>query len=128
RGRGGGREGPREDGDARRLRAHRAQPPQLGPRAARAPRRRRPAARRPALKSAARPAAPRYLGARVKRLEDPRLLAGQGRFLDDIGLPGLVHAGFARRFFAHARLRAVDLARRAPGVLAALTGPDLARL
>ncbi len=73
------------------------------------------------------PAAPRYLGAHVKRLEDPCLLAGGGRFLDDLTRPGLLHAAFARSPFAHALLRRVDLepARAVPGVVLALAGRDL---
>jgi len=71
---------------------------------------------------------PRYLGAHVKRLEDPRLLAGQGRFLDDLTLPGLLHAAFARSPHAHAIVRSVDAeaARRLPGVALVLSGRDLA--
>src|SRR5262245_44972109 len=74
-----------------------------------------------------RSTAPRLLGARVKRLEDSRLLAGGGRFLDDLTLPGLVHAAFVRSAFAHAELHGVDAtaARREPGVLDVLTGRDL---
>ncbi|MGH7416745.1 MAG: hypothetical protein ACREKB_03095, partial [Candidatus Rokuibacteriota bacterium] len=70
---------------------------------------------------------PRYLGAHVKRLEDPRLLAGRGRFLDDITLPGVLHAAFVRSEYAHAVLRRVDggPARALPGVEAVLTGRDL---
>jgi carbon-monoxide dehydrogenase large subunit len=73
------------------------------------------------------PAPPRYLGAHVKRLEDPRLLTGGGRFLDDLTLPGLLHAAFLRSPFAHALVRAVDVeaARAAAGVVVALTGRDL---
>ncbi|HEX6079983.1 MAG TPA: xanthine dehydrogenase family protein molybdopterin-binding subunit [Methylomirabilota bacterium] len=73
------------------------------------------------------PAPPRYLGAHVKRLEDPRLLTGGGRFLDDLTLPGLLHAAFARSPFAHALVRGVDVAaaRAVPGVALALTGRDL---
>ncbi|HKX02830.1 MAG TPA: hypothetical protein VJX71_10030, partial [Methylomirabilota bacterium] len=56
------------------------------------------------------PPPPRYLGAHVKRREDPRLLAGRGSFLDDIALPGLLHAAFVRSAHAHAIVRAVDLA------------------
>jgi aerobic carbon-monoxide dehydrogenase large subunit len=72
--------------------------------------------------------APRLVGARVKRVEDPRLLAGGGRFLDDIVLPGLAHAAFVRSTAAHAALTAVDTAaaQREPGVAAVLTGADLA--
>ena len=68
------------------------------------------------------------VGARVKRLEDPRLLTGRGAFLDDVVLPDLAHAAFARSAFAHARLHGVDAeaARRVPGVIDALTGRDVA--
>jgi carbon-monoxide dehydrogenase large subunit len=74
------------------------------------------------------PPPPRYLGAHVKRLEDPRLLAGHGRFLDDLTLPGLLHAAFTRSPHAHAIVRSVDAeaARRVPGVTLVLTGRDLA--
>jgi carbon-monoxide dehydrogenase large subunit len=67
------------------------------------------------------------LGAHVRRLEDPRLLAGQGRFLDDLTLPGLLHAAFVRSEHAHAVLRGVDAgpARALAGVEAVLTGRDL---
>jgi len=60
-------------------------------------------------------------------VEDPRLLAGRGRFLDDIALPGLLHAAFVRSEHAHARLCGVDTAgaRTVPGVELALTGRDL---
>lgn len=71
--------------------------------------------------------AARYVGARVARLEDPRLLTGRGRYLDDIVLPGMVHAAFARSPHAHARLTRVDVtrARAYPGVLGAWSGEDL---
>ncbi len=78
---------------------------------------------------AARPGiATRVVAARVKRLEDPRLLTGRGRYLDDIRLPGLLHAAFVRSSHAHARLRGVDAsaALAVPGVVAVLAGPDLA--
>jgi carbon-monoxide dehydrogenase large subunit len=63
----------------------------------------------------------------VKRLEDPRLLTGQGRYLDDIRLPGLLHAAFVRSTHAHARLSGVDPSAglAAPGVVLVLTGRDL---
>jgi aerobic carbon-monoxide dehydrogenase large subunit len=71
--------------------------------------------------------APRLTGQRVKRVEDPRLLAGRGAYLDDLRLPGLLHAAFVRSAYAHARVRRVDTerARRAPGVAVALSGRDL---
>jgi len=71
--------------------------------------------------------ATRALGARVKRLEDPRLLTGQGRYLDDIHLPGLLHAAFVRSPHAHARLSSVDVSAvlEVPEVVAVLAGRDL---
>jgi carbon-monoxide dehydrogenase large subunit len=70
----------------------------------------------------------RLIGAHVKRVEDPRLLTGGGRYLDDIQLPGLLHAAFVRSPHAHARLVSVDTsgALGAPGAVAALAGLDLA--
>lgn len=72
--------------------------------------------------------ATRLLGARVKRLEDPSLVTGAGAYLDDIRLPGLVHAAFARSPHAHAHLANVETeeALRVPGVLAVVTARDLA--
>lgn len=70
----------------------------------------------------------RWIGASVPRREDPRLLAGRGRFVDDIHLSGMLHAGFVRATVAHARLTAVDLSavREVPGVVAAYDAADLA--
>src|SRR5262249_27779943 len=64
------------------------------------------------------------------RGDDPRLLTGRGRYVDDIMLPRMVHVAFARSAHAHARLARVDVgaARQAPGVVAVLTGDDAARL
>ena len=71
--------------------------------------------------------ATRVLGARVKRLEDPTFLTGQARYLDDIRLPGLLHAAFVRSSMPHARLRSVDVdaARAVDGVVAVFTAADL---
>jgi carbon-monoxide dehydrogenase large subunit/6-hydroxypseudooxynicotine dehydrogenase subunit gamma len=74
------------------------------------------------------PSPVRFVGARIKRLEDPRLLAGGGRYVDDLAPPGAVHAVVVRSPHAHAHVRRVD-ARQAlaePGVLACLTAGDLA--
>ncbi len=70
------------------------------------------------------------IGARVKRGDDPRLLTGRGRYVDDVALPRMVHAAFVRSAHAHARLVRVglDRARRAPGVVGVLTGETVARL
>ena len=64
----------------------------------------------------------------VLRREDPRLLRGEGRFIDDRTPPGALHAAVLRAPFAHARVRAIDTgaARAAPGVRAVWTGADLA--
>ena len=72
-------------------------------------------------------AAERYTGASIKRSEDPRILTGAGRYVDDIKLPGMLHAAFVRSPLAHARVRSVDAsaAREVPGVVAVLTGADL---
>ncbi len=69
------------------------------------------------------------IGQRVPRKEDRRLLTGHGRYLDDIDLPGALHACFVRSPYAHARIRAIDVsdAVRMPGVVAVVTGADLAR-
>ncbi len=68
----------------------------------------------------------RWMGTALKRKEDPRLLTGQGRFLDDIKLPGMLHAAFVRSPHAHARVLRVDAsaARALPGVYAVLTGAE----
>ena len=68
-----------------------------------------------------------WVGASVPRKEDPRLLAGRGRFVDDISLPGMLHAQFVRASVAHARITGIDLSqvRTVPGVVAAFTAEDL---
>ena len=71
----------------------------------------------------------KYFGAAVRRREDPRFLRGEGRFVDDVVLPGLLHAAYLRSPHAHARLRSTDTARARsmPGVAAVFTHADLAR-
>ena len=69
----------------------------------------------------------KHFGARVKRLEDPALLSGRGRFVDDLKLPGLLHACFVRAPHAHAMVRSIDIraAMTMPGVHAVLAADDL---
>jgi len=69
----------------------------------------------------------RYTGARIKRVEDPRLLRGQGRYVGDIGLSRMLHVAFLRSPHAHAVIRGIDTvaASRAPGVVAVITADDL---
>ena len=50
----------------------------------------------------------KHFGARVTRLEDPELLTGRGHFVDDVKLPGVLHAAFVRSPHAHARIRTID--------------------
>jgi carbon-monoxide dehydrogenase large subunit len=68
-----------------------------------------------------------YLGSRVVRNEDARLLTGRALFVDDVQLPGMLHVAFRRSDRAHGRLRAVDVtaARSMPGVVAVYTAADL---
>src|SRR6476646_6459361 len=67
------------------------------------------------------------IGARVLRTEDARLLTGNGEFVDDIRLPGMLHAAFVRASFAHARVRGVDAsaALRLAGVHAVFTAANM---
>ena len=69
------------------------------------------------------------IGARVLRTEDARLLKGQGEFVDDILLPGMLHAAFVRSSLAHARIRGIDKAPALvlPGVHAVFTAADMPR-
>jgi aerobic carbon-monoxide dehydrogenase large subunit len=71
--------------------------------------------------------AERYTGASIKRSEDPRILTGAGRYVDDVKLPGMLHAAFVRSPLAHARVLSVDAsaARALPGVVAVFTGAEL---
>ena len=64
-----------------------------------------------------------FVGSHVKRVEDPRLLRGESRYVDDLGLPGMLHLVFVRSAYAHARLAEVDVdaARAGAGVAAVLT-------
>lgn len=73
--------------------------------------------------------AARYIGQRVLRKEDPRLLTGRGQFVDDIALPGMLHVAFYRSPIARGRILSIksDAARDLPGVHAIYTADDLAR-
>jgi carbon-monoxide dehydrogenase large subunit len=71
----------------------------------------------------------KLVGGSVERVEDGRILIGKGKYVDDVSLPGLLHAAFVRSPLAHARIVRVDVeaARRHPGVLAVFTSDELAR-
>jgi aerobic carbon-monoxide dehydrogenase large subunit len=67
-------------------------------------------------------------GQALPRIEDRKLLSGRGCYLDDIDLPAITHGVLVYSNHAHARIKSVDgtQALRAPGVLAVLTGKDIA--
>ncbi|MFJ8822091.1 xanthine dehydrogenase family protein molybdopterin-binding subunit [Streptomyces sp. NPDC102467] len=71
-----------------------------------------------------------WIGRPVPRVEDDRLLRGNGRYVDDIDLPGAAEAAVLRSPHAHAAIDSVDVtaALRAPGVVAVWTGADVAHL
>jgi carbon-monoxide dehydrogenase large subunit len=66
------------------------------------------------------------VGAKVHRREDPRLISGHGRYVDDFTRPGTVHLAVVRSPHAHASISSIDpsQAKAAPGVLAVLTAGD----
>ena len=67
------------------------------------------------------------LGAPIKRVEDPKFITGNGRYLDDIHLQGMTHLAILRSPYAHANIRSIDpsAAKGMPGVLAVFTGADI---
>ena len=69
-----------------------------------------------------------YVGQSVKRFEDAPLVTGQGLFLDDMSLPGMLYSAVVRSDCAHAGIRSIDTsaARDLPGVIEVLTGSDIA--
>jgi carbon-monoxide dehydrogenase large subunit len=69
----------------------------------------------------------KFIGQRMTRTEDPRLLTGQALFVDDVEIPGMLHAAFLRSDYAHARLKSIDVsaARERPGVVAVYTAEDM---
>ncbi|MFD6897290.1 xanthine dehydrogenase family protein molybdopterin-binding subunit [Rhodococcus sp. NPDC060086] len=75
-----------------------------------------------------RPSISAYVGTRIKRVEDPRLLTGAGMFVDDVTRPGMLHACFVRSPFARARIVDIDVseALALDGVHAVYVAADLA--
>jgi carbon-monoxide dehydrogenase large subunit len=70
------------------------------------------------------------VGKAIRRKEDPRFIQGKGNYIDDIRLPRMAHMAIVRSPYAHARIVRIDTAAAlaVPGVLAVITGEDLARL
>src|SRR5712692_6511656 len=69
------------------------------------------------------------IGHRVRRHEDARLIEGQGNFLDDVALPGMLHLAILRAPMAHARIKGIDTSAAAAldGVVAVVTGELMAQ-
>ena len=69
------------------------------------------------------------MGHSMKRKEDPRFIRGQGRYVDDIQLPGMLYMDIVRSPHAHARIKSIntEAALKIPGVLAVITGETLAK-
>jgi carbon-monoxide dehydrogenase large subunit len=69
----------------------------------------------------------RIVGRSLKRREDPKLITGQGQYIDDIKLSGMVHAVLVRSPYAHANIKSIDTsaAKAHPGVVAVFTGEDM---
>ena len=69
------------------------------------------------------------MGHSIKRKEDLRFIQGKGNYIDDVQLPGMVYGHMVRSPYAHARIKAIrtEEAKKLPGVLAVITGEDLAK-
>lgn len=69
----------------------------------------------------------KFVGAKIKRREDPSLLRGLGQYVDDVKLPDMLYAAILRSPHAHARIKAIDTdkARRQEGVVGVFTGAEL---
>ena len=68
-----------------------------------------------------------YIGRALKRVEDPRLIQGIATYVDDLALPGMLHAAILRSPYAHARINSVrtEAASAAPGVVGVFTGANV---
>jgi carbon-monoxide dehydrogenase large subunit len=70
------------------------------------------------------------IGSRMKRVEDPGMITGTARYIDDLKLAGMAHVAILRSPYAHARIKGIDTAKAAaqPGVVAVYTGKDFEHL
>ena len=68
-----------------------------------------------------------YIGRPIKRVEDPRLIKGIATYVDDLELPGLLHAAILRSPYAHAKIIGIksEAAKALPGIRAVFTGSDV---
>ncbi|HLI51121.1 MAG TPA: xanthine dehydrogenase family protein molybdopterin-binding subunit, partial [Thermomicrobiaceae bacterium] len=71
-----------------------------------------------------------YVGARVRRKEDPRLITGSSTYTDDVRIPGMLHVAMVRSIYAHANIRGIDTstASTMPGVVAIITNTELSKV
>src|SRR5437763_2876878 len=69
-------------------------------------------------------------GARMKRVEDPRMITGAAKYLDDLKLPGMAYVAVLRSPYAHARINGIDTSKAAAhlGVIGIYTGKDFEHL
>src|SRR5581483_12142349 len=72
----------------------------------------------------------KFMGARVRRVEDPRILTGSATFVDDVRMPDALAVAFVRSPYAHARIASIEIeaARSAPGVHSVLTSAEAEKL
>jgi carbon-monoxide dehydrogenase large subunit len=72
----------------------------------------------------------KWVGKSIRRVEDPRFLRGRGGYIDDMRVPGMLHAAVVRSPLAHARIVSIDVeaARRLSGVVAVVTGAEAAEI
>jgi len=69
----------------------------------------------------------KYIGAKVKRKEDPRLITGQGKYTDDVNLKGMCYLSVLRSMHAHALIKNIDTkeAEKLPGIIKIFTGKEI---
>lgn len=72
----------------------------------------------------------KMIGARIRRREDPRLVSGHGRYVDDLARPHAAHLAVVRSPHAHARITSIDtsVVRGAPGVVGAYVAEDIEKV
>jgi carbon-monoxide dehydrogenase large subunit len=70
------------------------------------------------------------IGSSIKRVEDPKMITGEAKYMDDINLSGMLHAVILRSPYAHATIKSIDTSEAAelPGVVGVFTGQDFAEL
>ena len=72
----------------------------------------------------------KWVGQSIKRVEDPKILSGQEKYIDDIVLPKMLYASILRSTYAHAKIKKIDIhkAEKSPGVVTVVTGQDIANM